>query len=146
MTMARIKLEMPAHYLTVQKVRVRITDINYGNHVGNDAFVGILHDARMQWLSTHGFTELDVQGTGLIMGDLAVEFKNESFYGDEVEVAIGVNNIGRVNFDLYYRLTTFRNGEVILLANAKTGMICYDYNHKKIAPVPAVLLILLSTR
>jgi len=142
--MARIKLEMPAHYFTVQKVRVRITDINYGNHVGNDAFVGILHDARMQWLSTHDFTELDVQGTGLIMGDLAVEFKNESFYGDEVEVAIGVDNIGRVNFDLYYRLTTSRNGEVILLANAKTGLICYDYKQKKIAPVPEALSSLLK--
>lgn len=143
--MARIKLEMPANYFTVQKVRVRITDINYGNHVGNDAFVGILHDARMQWLRMHGFTELDVQGTGLIMGDLAVEFKNESFFGDEVEVAIGVNNIGRVNFDLYYRLTTTRNDEIILLANAKTGMICYDYQQKKIATIPQVLLTLLST-
>jgi len=143
--MARIKLEMPAAYFTVQKVRVRITDINYGNHVGNDAFVGILHEARMQWLSLHGFTELDVQGTGLIMGDLAVEFKNESFYGDEVQVEIGAADTGRVNFDLYYRLTTTRNGENILLANAKTGMICYDYQQKKIAAIPQILLTLLST-
>ena len=137
--MARTRLEMPAAYFTTQKVKVRITDINYGNHVGNDAFVGIIHEARMQWLSGHGFTELDIDGTGLIMGDLVVEFKKESFYGDEVEVALGVQDTGRVNFDLYYRLTAKRGDENILLANAKTGMICYNYKEKKIVPIPALL-------
>ena len=129
--MPRIKIEMPEIKLTAIKIPVRISDINYGNHVGNDAFVSILHEARIQCLQQHGYTELNAGGAGLIMGDLAVEFKNESFYGDIIEVKIFAGEISRVSFELFYQLTTARNEKQILLANAKTGMIFYSYKIKK---------------
>lgn len=77
--MARIKIDMPEDKLAEIKIPVRISDINYGNHVGNDAFVSIIHEARAQWLQQEGYTELDFAGTGLIMSDLAVEFKMKLF-------------------------------------------------------------------
>jgi acyl-CoA thioester hydrolase len=121
--MARIKIDIPEHKLAEIKVPVRISDINYGNHVGNDAFVSIIHEARLQWLQQHSYTELDFAGTGLIMSDLAIEFKNESFYGDIIEVAIYAGETARVSFELFYQLSTIRNNTKITLANAKTGMI-----------------------
>jgi len=126
------------------RVPIRITDINYGNHVGNDAFVSILHEARMQWLKQYGYTELKIEGIGLIMSDLAIEFKNESFYGDVMEIQLGAGEISRVSFELYYRLFTKRDNENILLAHAKTGMVCYDYNAKKVAVIPERLKELLE--
>ena len=86
--MTRVKIEVPQRSMGTYHIPVRITDINYGNHVGNDAFVSIIHEARMQWLQQHGYTELNIESAGLIMSDLTVEFKNESFYGDQVEVKI----------------------------------------------------------
>jgi acyl-CoA thioesterase FadM len=124
------------HRIATIKVRVRIGDINYGNHVGNDAFVAIIHEARMQWLQGYGYTELDIEGMGLIMSDLSLEFKNECYYGEEIEITIYASDVGRVNFDLYYSLNTSRKGVDVLLANAKTGMVSYDYNQKKVAQVP----------
>lgn len=129
--MARIKIEMPAARLAAISIPVRISDVNYGNHVGNDAFVAIIHEARLQWLQQKGFSELNFDGAGLIMSDLAIEFKHESFYGDIIAVNIYAGEVSRVSFDLYYQLTAERNGTGILLANAKTGMICYDYQAKK---------------
>jgi acyl-CoA thioester hydrolase len=137
--MARIKIEIPEKILATFNIPVRITDINYGNHVGNDSFVGIIHEARMMWLHQYGFTELNIGGIGLIMSDLAVEFKNESFYGDQLEVKIAAAEISRLSFELYYQLSAQRNNEMILLANAKTGMICYDYAAKKVAAMPESL-------
>ncbi len=125
-------------------VPVRIADINYGNHVGNDAFVSIIHEARMQWLKQYGYTELNMEGIGLIMSDLAIEFKNESFYGDLIEVKLSAGEISRVGFELYYRLFAKRNDEHILLANAKTGMVCYDYDAKKITAVPEKIKAILE--
>ena len=78
--MPRIKLNIPDNTLATLAIPVRITDINYGNHLGNDAFVSIIHEARMQWLHQHGYTELNIEGAGLILADLAVEFRNEGFY------------------------------------------------------------------
>ena len=134
--MARTRINLPEHFIASFQIPVRITDINYGNHVGNDAFVALIHEARMQWLQMHGYTELSFEGIGLIMSDLVVEFKNESLYGDTVEVKIGVGEISRIGFELYYQLMTKRINETIVLANAKTGMICYDYTVKKVTPIP----------
>ena len=142
--MARIKIDIPEKIIGKFIIPVRIADINYGNHVGNDAFVSIIHEARMQWLNQYGYTELKIEGIGLIMSDLAIEFKNESFYGDTVEVKIGAGEISRVGFELYYQLFAIRNNETILLANAKTGMVCYDYDAKKVAAIPEKLKTILA--
>ena len=142
--MARVKIEIPERVIGTFTIPVRIADINYGNHVGNDAFVSIIHEARMQWLKQYDYTELKIEGIGLIMSDLAIEFKNESFYGDVVEVKLGAAEISRVGFELYYRLFAKRNDENILLANAKTGMVCYDYNAKKVAAIPEKLKTILE--
>jgi acyl-CoA thioester hydrolase len=142
--MARIKLEIPEKVIGTFVIPVRISDINYGNHVGNDAFVSLVHEARVQWLQQYGYTELSVEGIGLIMSDLALEFKSESFYGDVVELILGASDISRVGFDLYYQLFAKRNTGNILLANAKTGMVCYNYEAKKVAPVPEKLKAILE--
>ena len=137
--MTRTKLEIPDRIIGTFQIPVRITDINYGNHVGNDAFVSIIHEARMQWLAEYDYTELAIEGIGLIMSDLVIEFKNESFYGDLVEVKISAGEISKVAFELYYRLFALRNNERVLLANAKTGMVCYDYGLKKVVTIPKKL-------
>ena len=142
--MARIKIDIPEKLMASFLIPVRIADINYGNHVGNDAFVSIIHEARMLWLKQYGYTELKIEGIGLIMSDLAIEFKNESFYGDLLEVKLGAGEISRVSFELYYQLFAKRNDDNILLANAKTGMVCYDYNAKKVAPIPEKLKTILE--
>ena len=142
--MARIKIDIPEKIIATFHIPVRIADINYGNHVGNDAFVSILHETRMQWLQQYGYTELNIEGPGLIMSDLVIEFKNESFYGDVVEVKLGAGEITRVGFELYYQLFAKRNDETILLANAKTGMVCFDYDAKKVAAISEKLKSILE--
>jgi len=142
--MARIKIDLPGNEIAKLSIKVRIGDINYGNHVGNDAFVSIIHEARLQWLQQYNFTEIDIAGTSLIMSDLAFEFKNESFYGEEIFITLSAGEITRVSFDLFYQLITTRNNETILLARAKTGMVCYDYQNKKVTTVPEVLRTMLQ--
>ena len=137
--MARIKIDIPEKIIGSFIIPIRIADINYGNHVGNDAFVTIIHEARMQWLQQYGYTELKIDSIGLIMSDLAIEFKNESFYGDVVEIKLGAGEISRVGFELYYQLFAKRNNEDVLLVNAKTGMVCYDYDAKKVTAIPSKL-------
>ena len=107
--MARIKIELPEKCIATFKIPVRITDINYGNHLGNDSFVAIIHEARMQFLQQYNFTELNVCGTSLIMNELFVEFKNEAYYKDILEVKIYVGEILKVSFEFFYSLSVIRN-------------------------------------
>lgn len=144
--MARVKIDMPEKAIASFKIPVRIADINYGNHVSNDAFVSIIHESRVQWLKQHNYTELDIESVGLIMSDLAIDFKNESFYGDIIDIEMYATEIARVSFELYYKLCTTRNYKSILIAHAKTGMVCYDYTAKKIAEIPAKLRNILDIK
>lgn len=144
--MARLKIIVPSNKIFTVTIPVRISDINYGNHVGNDAFVSILHEARVQWLHNYSFTELNIGGVGLLMSDLAVEFKQESFYGDTIEVQLSCGELFSAGFELYYQLFTNRKDKQLLLANAKTGMVCYDYSLKKVSAIPDILKSMLGAQ
>lgn len=135
----RLTINLPELFPFVFNVPVRITDINYGNHTGNHAMVSIIHESRMQWLMFNHFTELNIDGVGLIMADLAIQFKNESFYGDVISVQLGVGDITLTGFELFYQLTATRGDKQILIAKAKTGMVCFDYTNKRIVAIPEVL-------
>lgn len=137
--MPRLKIDLPAKKLFTVSIPVRITDINYGNHVGNNAIVEIIHEARVQFMQKHGFTELNVAGTALIMSELLVEYKNESFYGDVLEVDIFIGEITRVSFELFYQISTKRKEKKIIIVLAKTGMVSYNYETKKVTAVPEEL-------
>lgn len=143
--MARIRIELPEKHLATFTIPVRITDINYGNHLGNDSLVSILHEARMQFLQQHNYTEMNVEGTSLIMSELMVEFKSEAFYKDIIEVKIFTGEISRVSFELYYSLCVERNNDIIIIANAKNTMVCYNYFMKKVETVPDKLKSILTT-
>jgi len=142
--MGRIKIELPEKCIAVFTIPVRITDINYGNHVGNNSLVEIIHEARMQFLRQYDFTEMDAGGSSLIMNELAVEFKNESYYKDDLEVKVFVGEISRVSFELFYSISAIRNNLPAIIANAKTGMVCFDYNKKKVVAMQAKLKKILT--
>jgi len=52
---------------------------------------------------------------------------------------MGRGDISKVSFELFYRLITIRNNEEVIIANAKTTMVCYDYKLKKVVALPEKL-------
>ena len=73
--MARVTIDVPEQFPFSTDIPVRISDINYNNHLGHDSVIALIHEARVRFLNTHGFTELDIDGFGLVMIDLVVLYK-----------------------------------------------------------------------
>ena len=142
--MARIRIDLPEKFSFTVSIPVRITDVNYGGHVGNDTVLSIIHEARMQFLKSYGYQELEFEGIGMIMADVGIEFKNELFYGDIVIASVAIAAFSKVSFDIYYKLEKEEDKKV-LVAIAKTGMVCYDYEKKKIVAIPDNAIRRLST-
>jgi acyl-CoA thioester hydrolase len=142
--MARIRISLPESFSFSATIPVRITDVNYGGHVGNDAILSLIHEARVQYLQSLGYTELDFAGTSLIMSDVAIEFKNELFYGNELKVYVAAGDFTKAGFELFYELLTVRDGKEVTVAVAKTGMVCFNYTTRKITPVPDAAVLLLK--
>ncbi len=134
--MARVKVELPAKFSFETIIPIRITDLNYGKHVGNDTILSILHEARVQYLHHYNFGELNFGGVGLIMSDAAIEFKSEIFYGEKIIASVTASEFSKFSFEVYYKLEKENNNKRNPVAIAKTGMVCYDYSAKKIVEVP----------
>ncbi|PZR28213.1 MAG: thioesterase [Citrobacter freundii] len=143
--MPRIKIDMPLSFSFSTLIPVRITDINYGGHMGNDAILSLIHEARMQFLRSLDYTELDFGGVSLIMADVAIEFKKELFYGETVQASVTAGDISKLSFDLYYKLEKEVDGNWQTVALAKTGMVCYDYANKKVSVLPPEAKVKLSS-
>jgi YbgC/YbaW family acyl-CoA thioester hydrolase len=139
--MPRLKITLPDKFTFTCDIPVRITDINYGNHVGNDSILSILHEARMQFLNSLGYTELAFEGIGLIMADVSIEFKKEIFYGDTIKVSLEITEISGIGFEIFYKLETIHEittvNSLVPSVIAKTNMVCYDYDRKKVVTLPA---------
>ena len=143
--MARIKLVFPENIIHTLTIPVRITDINYGNHLGNDALVSILHEARVHWLHSLNYTELNIEGKSIIMNELAVNYLKEMFYGDIIKIDLSLGDLTTLGFELYYRMSVNKNGENIHSAIAKAGLIFFDYTAKKTSSIPNAFLERIKT-
>jgi acyl-CoA thioesterase FadM len=134
--MSKTKITLPEHFTFTTEIPIRITDLNYGGHVGNDSVLSILHEIRMQFLRHHEYTELDLAGTGIIMADVTIEFRSEVFYGESIKASVAAGEFSRVGFDIYYKLEKLADEKWVTVALARTGMVCYNYSLKKITSVP----------
>jgi acyl-CoA thioesterase FadM len=77
------------------------------------------------------------------MSDACLEFKSEIFYGDVVTAYVLAGDFSRAGFSFYYKLV--KGSPESVVAIAKTGMVCYDYNIKKIVRLPEAVQQKLSS-
>jgi acyl-CoA thioester hydrolase len=138
--MARIELQLPAVWHFATELPVRVGDLNYGNHVGNDNVLGLMHEARLQYYRQLGFKdELSFEGSvGQVISDVAIVYKAEAFYGDVLVCQLAAGDFNKYGFDMMYLLTNKASGQEV--ARGKTGIVCFDYGKRKIATVPVILL------
>ena len=143
--MDRIKIKLPHHFGFSTTIQIRITDLNYGGHVGNDSFLSLIHEARQQFLLSLGYSEFSIENTSLIMADAAIEFKKELNHRDVIKIEVTAGNFDKYGFDLFYKIEIISAENSILAAKVKTGMLCYDYQNKKLVPVPGKVKEVLSS-
>ncbi len=136
--MARVKLILPEKFNFSTFIDIRITDINYGGHLGNDSLLGIIHEARIRLLADKGFSESNIDGVGIIMSDAVIKYSSEGFYADKLRIDVAVDEITNSGCDIYYQLISVKNEKEI--ARAKTNIVFFDYSTKKIARVPKAFL------
>ncbi len=136
--MARVKLPLPEKFEFVTDIPVRITDINYGQHLGNDALLSFIHEARVRYLMSLGLSELEVGGCGLIMVDAVLVYKSQAVYGDTLAIEVAAQDFTPLGCDFVYRVSNPKTGTEI--ARAKTGIICFDYTFNKPVKCPGKFL------
>jgi acyl-CoA thioester hydrolase len=142
--MARIHIELPVKFSFSTEISIRIGDINYGGHLAHDSVLSLTHEARVRYLDSMGYTEGNVEGVGIIISDAAIVYRSEAFYGQILNIEIAAQDFNKYGCDFLYKLSDIKTKKEI--ARVKTGIVFFDYNSRKITPIPKGLINRLKTK
>lgn len=132
--MPRITIHLPERFGFSTEIPIYITHINYGHHLDNTALLALVSEARVRFLKSLGYSELDVEGLGLIVADAAVRYRSEAFYGETLVFEVAAADFNTYGCDLVWRVRDKDTGREV--AQGKTGIVFFDYAAKAKARVP----------
>jgi len=142
--MSRVKVESPPEFLFSMERTVGISDVNYAKHLDSVAMVNILHEARLQFLASLGFTEGNIYGLGMVVTDLAIDYRSESFANDQLIIDVGVSDFNRYGFDIGLQIANSALESIV--CGAKFGIVLFDFDRHQISEIPAPFRSLLGHR
>lgn len=135
----RIKFDLPKKdpdFCT--DIQIRVNDLNYGAHLGNDSVLTLCHEARVRLFQHWQQSEKDLFGARIIMADAAIMYKGEGFLGDILKCSLFITDVSNFGFDLYYGLKSKVSGREV--ARVKTGIVFYDYEKRSMAKTPKLFM------
>jgi acyl-CoA thioester hydrolase len=133
--MPRITIEIPDQFAFATELPVYIGHINYGNHLDNAQLISLVSEARVRYFKSLGYTELDIEGVGIVVADVAAQYRSEGRHGETMVVAMAAEHFGKHGCDLVWRMTDRASGREV--ARGKHGIVFFDYATRKPVPVPA---------
>lgn len=108
-----------ADWLIRVRVQVRFRDCDPYGHVNNAVYLTYLENARFAlWRAQ------DVRG--VILARAEVDFRAQATYGDELEVRVRLEGLGRSSFRYDYEVVDVSTQRVVL--NARTVQVHFDYD------------------
>ena len=132
--MARIKIDLPERFLFSTELAIYIGHINHGHHLDNAQLLSLISEARVRFFKSLGYTELNVEGVGIIVADAALQYLSEAFHGEVLMAEMTPADFNKYGCDLIWRLREKESGREV--ARGKTGILFFDYDARKPVPVP----------
>ena len=132
--MARVLIDLPEHFVFTTELPIYIGHINYGHHLDNAALLSLVSEARVRFFGSLGYTELDVEGVGIVVADAAVQYKSEAFHGETLVFAMTPAEFNKYGCDLVWRVTDKASGREV--ARGKSGILFFDYQARRPVGVP----------
>ena len=130
----RIHIELPGSFGFSTELPIYTSHINHANHLDNASLLGLVSEARVRFFAALGYRELDVEGAGIIVADAAVKYQSEAFHGEVMVVEMTAGGFSRHGCDLPWRMCDRASGREV--ARGKTGIAFFDYQRRKLLPVP----------
>lgn len=116
------------------KVIIRVSDLNYGQHLGYAQLVSLLHQTRVQFLHQYALNEFNIENTQLLIKELEVSYTNEAFLLDELKFSLSFSQKKKTTMTLQYDIfNTTRNNNT---AKATETCLFISNKTKKITRTP----------
>ncbi len=117
----------------VTPVEVRFRDCDPMGHVNNAVYLTYLENARFAyWRRVIGSSALT--HPTFILARLECDFRAQAAMGDQLEVKIRVESVGRSSFVFAYQIVQPTDGR--LVAEARSVQVMFDYSSGRSIQVP----------
>ncbi len=136
--MPRIQFQLPERFVFATDIQIYISHVNQGGHLDNAQLLTLVSEARVRFFKSLGYTEGDVAGFPIVVGDMVAQFKSEGFHGETMRVSMVPQDYNKYGFDLAYRMECLDTAREV--ARGKIGIVFIDRETRKVAPVPAEFL------
>jgi 4-hydroxybenzoyl-CoA thioesterase len=135
--MARIQIRLPSQFAFSTDLTLYQSHINYGGHLDNALLLSLVSEARVRFFKLLGYTELNVEGVGIVVSDAALQYRSEAFHGEVMVLRMGAADLGRKGFDMVWSMNEKSTQREV--ARGKTGIVFFDYETRKVVPMPDAL-------
>jgi acyl-CoA thioester hydrolase len=132
--MARIKIDLPEQFPFSTAITLYLSHMNYGGHLDNALLLTVVSEARARFFQSLGYTELDVEGVGIIVADAALQYRSEAFHGEVMVVEMAAADFNQFGCDLAWRMREQVSQREV--ARGKTGIVFFDYATRTKAQLP----------
>ncbi len=132
--MPRIKIDLPEKFIFSTDIPIYIGHINYGHHLDNAQMISLISEARVRFFKALGYSELDVEGVGIVVADVAAQYRSEAFHGETMMVEMAADDFNKYGCDLVWKMSDKATGREV--ARGKHGIIFFDYTARKAVSVP----------
>jgi len=134
--MPRVKLHELNKYEFRYHITVQERDVNSTEHLDHKVVLGMIQDARTTILHGLGMKEscIDAGHTGVILGDLVVNYKAEVFAFEKLCVETHFGDFDEKSFRIFFRISKDEGTCTVALIEA--GFVIYDYLKRSVAQMP----------
>ena len=103
--MPRIQIDLPERFAFSTEITLYLGHMNYAGHLDNALLLAVVSEARLRFFKSLGYTELDVEGLGIVVADVAVQYRSEAFHGEVMVVRMTASDFGSKGCDLLWCLS-----------------------------------------
>lgn len=132
--MSRITFELPVRFVFATDMQIYISHVNQGGHLDNAQLLTLVSEARVRFFRWLGYTEGNVAGCPIVVGDIVAQYKSEAFHGETLRVDMVPADFNRYGFDLVFRMSELSQGREV--ARGKVGVVFVNKADRKVEPVP----------
>ena len=123
---------MPIDFAYRHRLSVRFRDCDAMGHVNHAVYLTYFEQGRLTfWREVTGAPS---PHTRVIIARAECDYRSPAHFGDELEVRVGIGEIGRSSFTLIYDIVHLVSDR--LIASGKTVMVSYDYEKGSSVPLP----------
>ena len=132
--MPRIQFELPDHFSFSTELQVYISHVNQGGHLDHAQLLTLVSEARVRFFQALGYRESNIEGLGVVVGDIVAQYRSEAFHGETLRVQMLPADFNRYGFDIVFCMTDKASQREV--ARGKVGVVFVDPAHQRVAPLP----------